>query len=205
MERGLSFAVYKPTPCVMKRVRSRLILGIFLFSAACTKATPDFEVLDEDRVPRPKFAGSYTKSLQTFSDSATYQINGECDPKVRSITGSAVGSVSASAWDINGITVSGINLTCSQDGKFSFELKSLASLGYAPTEGTVYEIQLKSETSGGTSKPSSIKILFTSGAGGTRPVLVTSGGTGAVLPSNGSLSSSVRVSHKINRASRIDQ
>lgn len=167
---------------------------------ACTQATPDFEVLSEDSIPRPKFAGSTTKTLQTFSDSVTFQINGECDPKVRNIIGTAVGTATTFS-NMNSLTVAGLNVTCSTDKKFSFELKSLSALGYTATEGRVYEIQLRSETSGGTSKPSYIRILYTSAAGGIRPTLITSGGTGSTLASHASgISASVRVTNKINRA-----
>lgn len=180
--------------------RVRLILGISLFSVACTKATPDFEAIGGDKIPRPKFAGTYLKSIQTYSDTLTFQINGECDSRVRSITGIAVGSVSASAWSTTSVAVSGINATCAQDGKFTFELKSLSALGFTATEGAVFEIQLRSETAAGSSNPSSIKVLYTSAAGGSRPVLVTSGGTGATLASGGTLTASVRITNKINRS-----
>lgn len=164
---------------------------------ACTKATPDFDVLDEDRVPRPQFSGATTKTLQAYSDALTFQINGECDPKIRNIIGSALGT-STTFSNINALTVSGINVTCATDNKFSFELKSLAALGYTVTEGAIYEIQLRAETSGGVSKPSYIRILYTSAAGGSRPILITSGGTGAALASNGNISASIRVSNKRN-------
>ena len=165
---------------------------------ACTQATTDFEVLNEDSIPRPQFSGATTKSLQTSSDALTFQINGECDPKVRNIIGSAVGTASTFS-NISALTVSGINVTCSTDRKFSFELKSLASLGYTVSEGSVYEIQLRSETSGGTSKPSFIRIRYTSAMGGTRPTLITSGGTGSTLATGSGISASVRVTHKMNR------
>jgi len=177
-----------------------LILGSLVMSMACTKATPDFEVLNEDSVPQPQFSGSTTKTLQTSSDSVTFQINGECDAKVRNITGSAVGTASTFS-NMNSLTAAGLSVTCSMDKKFSFELKSLAALGYTVAEGQVYEIQLRSETSGGTSKPSYIRILYTSAAGGVHPILITSGGTGSTLATDvgSGISASVRVTNKMNR------
>lgn len=97
------------------------------------------------------------------------------------------------------MAVSGISTTCAQDGKFSFELKSLSALGFSVSEGAVFEIQLRAETSAGSSKPSSIKVLYTAGAGGTRPMLITSGGSESALVTGGSLSASVRITNKLNR------
>ncbi len=189
----------------MKRLRDCLILGFLLVTAACTEGTPNFVTLDEDMIPRPKFSGAFVRTLQTYSDALTFQINGECDPKIRRLTGTAVGTSTTFA-NIDALTVSGISVSCSADQKFSFELKSLAALGYTVSEGTVYEIQLRGETSAGSSKPSFIRILYSAASGGVVPTLITAGGTGGHLAIGTSgVSASVRITNKMNQRSVASQ
>ncbi len=160
---------------------------------ACTQGTPDLQVLSDDAIPRPIFSGSTTKSLGTSSDSTTFNIQGECDPKIRALQGSATGT-NSSFTGISSLATSAISLTCATDGKFSFVLKSLADLGYTVSEGQIYEIQLRAETSGGVSKPSFIRITYSTQTGG-RPILITSGTSTAT---GGALSAEIRLSNKQN-------
>lgn len=139
----------------------------------CTKTAPEFEVLDEDRIPRPQFAGNTVLSLSTSNSASTFNIQGECDQKIRAIMGQAIGSA-VSFSGLSALAVSGISVTCAADQKFSFTLKSLADLGFTPQAGETYEVQLRGETSAGISKPSSIKITFT--AAGLRTILAGPGG-----------------------------
>jgi hypothetical protein len=152
--------------------------------------------LNEDAIPRPKFSGSTTKNLATSDSSATFGIQGECDPKIRSILGSATGT-NATFDSLSSLAVSGVTVTCATDGKFSFTLKSLSDLGFTVTEGETYEVQLRAETSGGTSKPSYIRIFYGASAGGQRPILITSG-TNTITDGTNTLKAEIRVGNRQN-------
>ncbi len=182
-------------------MRIALLCLILIVGTGCTEATPQFEDLGEEGIPRPKFSGSYLKQITTGDNLQTFQINGECDKKIRSINGFAVGTTSTFG-SIHSLAVSGVNVTCSTDGKFSFELKSLSDLGYTVTEGSVYEIQIRSETSAGMSKASLIKILYSTTAGGSRPIRISSGGIlgggDGARASGTAFKADIRVSHQLN-------
>lgn len=132
-------------------------------------------MLDEDRIPRPTFAGNTTIDLSTSSASGTFAISGECDQKIRAIMGQAVGTATIFST-LSSLAVSSVSVTCATDQKFSFTLKSLTDLGFTPQAGETYEVQLRGETSAGISKPSSIKITFTNGSNGVQPALASGGG-----------------------------
>ncbi len=149
----------------MRYVSRFLILGLSLFSLACTKATPEFEQLDPNNIPQPKFNGATTTNVSvTSTGNAVGVINGECDPKIKGITARAVNVVNAFS-DLTSIASTSA-VTCSSDGKFTLNLKSLTDLGFSPLvlENT-YEIQLKGMTSAGLSRASSIFIRYTSALG----------------------------------------
>ena len=203
--RYFSFKVQAPKTLVMRIVVCCLSL---IIAVGCTKATPEFETLNEDSIPVPTFNGSKTKNIVTGNAGETFTINGECNAKIRDINGLAVGTASSFAT-LTGLATSAINVTCSTDGKFSFTLKSLTDLGYTPTEGTVYEIQIRGETSAGMSKASAIKILYSTAAGSSRPVRVVSGavvggadGTRAV---GSTFQGDFRVTHQANQLAGATQ
>lgn len=156
----------------MKMRATCLIMGLFL--AGCTKANPTFDLLDAGAIPQPKFNGSIVKLIASNSASDPYAISGQCDPKISSITGLVVGV--QSAFDsLNALSTSGAVIQCSSNGTFSFDLKSLTDLGFTVTENSTYEIQLRAVTSAGTSKPSYIRIAYSTGHGGPR-IQIAGGG-----------------------------
>jgi hypothetical protein len=141
-------------------VQLRILVLILAASVlACSKAKPEFELLDSGLIPQPKFAGSTTKNIEASSDSVAYSITGECDPKIRSISAMAVG-ISTTFGSLDSIAAAPASVDCATSGTFGFQLKSLAALGYTAVEGTAYEIQLKGFTSSGYSNPSYIRILY---------------------------------------------
>lgn len=177
---------------------------------SCTKGQPDIQMISEDAIPRPLFTGNAMnnrtlKPIITDSSTTGFQIDGECDPKIASIQGLAVGSSNSQISSVD-FFASSVSISCSSDGRFSFQLKSLTDLGYTPVEGTVYVIELRGVTSGGISKPSIIRITYTTSMGGHTPTLITSGGTGSGAmintvsndPTNG-FSAQVRISNKQNQ------
>jgi hypothetical protein len=182
-------------------MRIALLCLSLIIASGCTKATPEFETLNEDSIPWPTFNGQKTKNIVTGDAAETFVINGECNSKIRDLTGIAVGTTSSFSA-VDALAVSGISVTCSSDGKFSFTLKSLTDLGYTPTEGTVYEIQLRGSTTAGMSKASSIKILYSTSAGSTRPIRVASGavigGGDTVQASGASFKGEFRIGHQMN-------
>jgi hypothetical protein len=176
---------------------------ILIIASGCTGANPEFDTLNEDGIPRPTFSGAYLKQITTGDPNQTFSINGECNTKVRGINGMAVGTIGTFS-SVSSLATS-INVTCSSDGKFSFTMKSLTDLGYTVAEGTTYEIQLRSETSAGMSKPSSIKIYYSTTAGGTRPIRITSGGiigggesTVGVGTTTGVFKANIRITNQMN-------
>jgi hypothetical protein len=182
-------------------LRACLIIIYLLVGAACTQGTPDLQVLNEDAIPRPKFAGSTIKNMTTSSSSVTFDIQGECDPKIRSILGAATGT-NATFDSLSSLAVSGVTVTCATDGKFSFTLKSLSDLGFSVTEGETYEVQLRAETSGGLSKPSYIRILYGASSNGRRPILITSG-TNTITDGANNLKAEVRIGNRQNATAAI--
>ncbi len=143
-------------------VQSRILILICTISAlGCTKATPEFELLDQNSIPQPKFSGSTVKNITTSTDTATFAITGECDPKIQSLSALAVG-LTTSFDSIDTLTVNPATVACSSAGTFAFELKSLSGIGYTAVLDTTYEVQLRSVTSAGTSNPSTIRILYES-------------------------------------------
>lgn len=178
----------------MRDLKHCLILIGLAFATACTQATPDLTVLDEDAIPRPKFSGDTTKNISTSSSTNTFAIAGECDSKIRSIVGSATGT--NSTFDsLSSLSASTVSVTCSTDNKFSFTLKSLTDLGFTPVDGQTYEIQLRAQTSGGTSKPSYIKITYAQAFNG-RPTLITSGTN--TVTDGANLKAEVRITNRQN-------
>ncbi|MCB9072249.1 MAG: hypothetical protein H6623_01410 [Bdellovibrionaceae bacterium] len=188
-------------PKVSKMNRTKICLILVLFSAlSCSKVNPDFDTIDSDKIPQPLFLGSSVKQIYTASDSITFDINGECDPKISNLKGSATGS-STTISSVRDLSVSDIKMNCTSNKKFSFELKSLAALGYTVSENAVYEIQLVGVTSAGDSKPSKIIITYSSALGGKRNTVVTSGGTGGKFITDGTANgfkAKVRISDKSN-------
>lgn len=159
----------------MKNCLRVLILGQFLFALACTKATPEFELLDQNAIPQPKFNGATVKNLTTSSSALTFAITGECDQKIRSIQAKAV-NATASFAALDSVANSSPTVQCSSNGTFSFTLKSLTGLGFASlTLGNTYEVQLVGMTSAGLSRPSSIYISYSNGTGNPN-LKITAGG-----------------------------
>lgn len=153
-----------------------LILTGCLVLAACTKGQPDFQVINEDRIPQPTFLGATTKSIITASSTTDFLINGECDPKISDLKATAL-NPSVSASSLREMTNSGLTITCPSNGKFQFELKSFSGLGISPTEGMVYEIDVQGITSAGLSRASKIRITYSTLVGGEGHKQITSGST----------------------------
>lgn len=170
-----------------------LILIPFAASISCTKATPTFALLDVNNIPQPMFAGSTSKTIVATKEDTTFAIQGECDPKIRDIMGQALGATGAFG-NMKAIAKSTVTVACASTGKFSFELKSLQSLGYKAQDGETYEIELRADTSAGVSNPSYIRITYNPAQGGYRPVLLTGGSTFGAT--GGTFSADVRVSAK---------
>lgn len=155
-------------------VQLRFLILILAASAlACSKVTPEFEAIDGNLIPQPKFSGATVKNIDSSSDTDTYNITGECDPRIKSISAMAVG-ITTTFGSLDGIAVSPATVACSSSGTFSFQLKSLSALGYTAVEGTTYEIQLKGFTSVGFSNASFIRIRYVSPV--SAPRLMLSGG-----------------------------
>ncbi|NJL25983.1 MAG: hypothetical protein HC902_13000 [Calothrix sp. SM1_5_4] len=174
---------------------------VFLAGAGCTKVDPGFENLGDDNIPRPTFSGQTTLSLESGSETQTYEVSGECDSKIRSLTGAAVGA--ASIFNaVDGLTIAGVDVNCASmgtSGTFKFTLKSLKDLGFNPQEGRTYEIQLRGVTVGGMSKPSVIRIRY-SAANGTRPAPVTVSAGGTRTASGGAYKAEFRVNFMTQEA-----
>lgn len=138
------------------------LAGLALFAVGCSKAKTQFEVLDQNAIPQPLFSGAKTKQLTTSSGSETFTITGECDQKIKSITGSTVG-VMNSFSSIDSISTTTVTVDCKASQTFSFTLKSLNALGFTSlVNGQIYEVRLKGVTSAGDSNPSSIFIRYES-------------------------------------------
>lgn len=163
-------------------MRTRFIRVFFcaglLSALGCTKGVPGFELLDVESIPQPLFDnGSTSKTLQSATGAETPQIDGTCDGKIRAITAQAM-DIDTLPGFLDNVTVSPASVTCSSNGKFSFQLKSLTGLGYALTEGKTYEIQFRSVTSAGASRASTLKIRYSTEAGsGSKRIHLTQGGT----------------------------
>ncbi|MGE0526006.1 MAG: hypothetical protein AB7G93_08875 [Bdellovibrionales bacterium] len=182
-----------------------LILIFSLWALGCTQAETEFELLGGDSLPRPLFSGSTVKNLTTSSDSSTFNINGECDSKIKAITGLATGTT-AMFSTLNALTSSAASITCRTDGKFSFTLKSLVDLGYVAEEGKVYEIQLRGVTSAGLSQPSYIRITYASpNSNAPKRFLITSGGTESGSGAREAVSSSFKAQIRLSNVSDATQ
>jgi hypothetical protein len=143
--------------------------------------------------------------MAAASSTQTFAISGTCDSKIRDISGTAVGTATAFST-LSSMSTGGVTVNCSSTGTFSFTLKSLADLGYTVVSGTTYDIQLRAITSGGTSRPSTIHIVYsTTGGADPHHILITSGGTESSSAERIALSShfkaQIRISGKITNYS----
>lgn len=183
-----------------------LVLGFSILAVACTKATPEFDLLDVNAIPQPKFNGTTVKQISTSSTSSTFLINGECDPKISAISGLAVG-VNSSFSDLNSLATSAATVSCTSSGTFSFEMKSLTGLGFTPVQGQTYEVQLRGQTVAGQSNPSYIRITYTVGNGGPRILIsgggIHGGGSDAHAASGGTYKAVVRVNNYANNTGSL--
>lgn len=179
----------------MKYVGRILILGFFSFGLACTKATPEFEQLDPNSIPQPKFSGATTKTVTVGSSASPVgTINGECDPKIKSIEAMIVGVATGFSGDLTPVASSS-TVSCSSVGTFTLQIKSLSDLGFSPLVlGNTYEIQLKGMTSAGLSRASSIYIQYMSSLGNPN-IRVTGGGIhgGAIRATDGTYQAEIQV------------
>jgi hypothetical protein len=160
--------------------------------------------LDQGVIPMPLFAGSNQLEVLSLTDTQTYAIQGQCDHRIQSLSAAATGA--ANATNLQSMTTGGLNVTCAQDGQFSFTLKSLTDLGFAPQDNGTYTIQLFAVTRAGNSNPSTIRIVY-SKEGGTGPkrILITSGSTQtsrspviARQAASTSFRAEIRVDHQLN-------
>lgn len=164
----------------------------------CTKGAPNFASLGADNIPMPMFSGKTETSLSATSSTETFSISGDCDSKIRDITGKANGTATAFS-SLSAMAVSGVSVDCGTTGRFSFTLKSLLDLGYTPVNGKTYDIQLRAVTSAGTSNPSTIHITYTPGG---VPFRITSGGTTSSslerVASGSVFKAEIRIGHQIS-------
>lgn len=186
-------------------IQSRfLILVLALSAVACSKATPEFDVLDESAIPQPKFSGSTVKNVTVSSSTSTIAISGECDSKIKSIVARAVG-LSSGFSALSDLTATAPTVACSNAGTFSFDLKSLSALGYSGFyDGKTFEIQLKGMTSSGLSRASSIIITYSTGAG-NRDIWIAGGGIhgggdSAFTATSAAIKAEIFVNHLSSRA-----
>jgi hypothetical protein len=163
---------------------------------ACSKGgTPELSVIDSRSIPWPTFNGNNQYNVATRSDKTTFHISGQCDPKITSLVGKAVGP--GSDWD-TAIAVSSFTVRCAIDGTFSFDLKSLSDLGFTAVANGTYDVQLCGVTSAGLSQPSTIHITTLPGR---NPVSVSAGSTGKNKVTDGTptgLSAQLKVSNQTN-------
>jgi hypothetical protein len=160
-----------------------LVLGFGLLSIlGCVKAEPEFETLDESKIPQPLFEGETTKTIAVADMFANITISGQCHPKIREIlirdpNGQSVFSSLASLAVSSSVTCS---TQCQADGKgcFTFELTGLRALNQnmAPVAGQVFQFELKGVTAGGVSKASTLRLTYSPGSGNHR-ILISSGAT----------------------------
>lgn len=173
-----------------------LILGFLSFGLACTKATPEFEQLDPNSIPQPKFNGATAKTVTIGSSASPVgTINGECDPKIKSIQAMIVGVATGFSGDLSPIATSS-TVSCTSAGTFTLQIKSLSDLGFSPLVlGHTYEIQLKGMTSAGLSRASSIYIQYMSSLGNPN-IRVTGGGIhgGALRATDGTYQAEIQLS-----------
>jgi hypothetical protein len=179
-------------------IRQRcLILASCLSLMACSKGgAPELSVIDSRSIPWPTFSGSNQYNIATHSDKTTFHISGQCDPKITSIVGKAVGP--GSAWDMAAIAVSNADIRCAVDGTFSFDLKSLSDLGFTAVANGTYDVQICGVTSAGLSQPSTIRITTLPGR---NPVSVNAGSTGKQMVTDGivgGLSAQLKVGNQTN-------
>src|SRR5437868_5693491 len=107
-----------------------LILILPFFVVGCSKTTPTFELTDEGAIPMPKFSGVTTKNITVSDATVTISVSGECDHKISSIKGMAVGIATAFSA-VSDITASTPTVNCSSNGTFTLVFKSLTDLGFS--------------------------------------------------------------------------
>lgn len=146
-------------------------------------------MLDQNAIPQPTFDGQTEKSLTRQSNIETTVIQGQCDPRIRAIR-VALDGYGAVAGDLARVSVGAPTVTCASNGSFSFTLESLADLVGIATPNQTYRLNLRADTAGGISNPSTLSILYvrdeweqwrlTTGAtesAAAGPRLATTGGT----------------------------
>jgi hypothetical protein len=156
----------------MRFVHVCLIAGFCWTSLACTKAATEFETLDQSSIPQPTFNGNTSRSFTTSNPAQTFSVSGECDTKIAGITASVIGGVSN--VELSSIATA-VSVSCQTSGVFSFTLNSLTALGFTPSVGQTYIVELVADTPSGPSNPSQIRITYSSSL--TSPVLLSSGAT----------------------------
>jgi hypothetical protein len=186
----------------MRIVRLAFVSALSALTLGCTKGSPNFDSLGADNIPQPLFSGATQETLNASSTSQTFSISGDCDSKIRDISGIAVGTPTGFA-SLASMAAGAVTVDCAATGHFSFTLKSLNDLGYTAISGQTYNIQLRAITSGGTSNPSTIHLAFST-AGGSDPkhILLTSGSTastsgGPRLASGTAFKAEIRVTNKV--------
>lgn len=182
----------------MRSIYLGLITLMTALNLGCTKGAPNFASLGADNIPMPMFSGRTETSLTATSSTETFAISGDCDSKIRDITGQANGTATAFS-SLAAMAASGVSVDCGATGHFSFTLKSLLDLGYTPVNGKTYDIQLRAVTSAGTSNPSTIHITY---AAGGVPFTITSGGTASSsverVATGSAFKAEIRIGHQIN-------
>lgn len=178
----------------------RFILGLGILTAlGCVKAEPEFDTLDENKIPQPVFNGETTKIIDVSDPNSNITISGQCHPKIKEILikGPSTSSVFSK---LDTVTVSS-SVTCStqcqSDGKgcFSFELINLKALNgnTVPSAGQVFQVELKGITSGGVSKASVVRITYSPGPGNHAISIVSGGTTFNSNPVGASIKGEIRV------------
>lgn len=192
----------------MSGLRPSVIFFIFVIAVGCVKAQPDFDTLNSEKLPRPLFQGSTSRTIDKYNFNETILITGECSAKITELLIRAPGDPALEFKKLESVVI-GASVSCSTpcqaDGKgcFSFELASLKTLnkGIDPTPGQVFEFEVKGVTDGGVSGASTLRLFYTLGPGNNRILL----SSGAIRSTSAQLKADVRVTHKMLEVGATDQ
>lgn len=165
------------------RIGLNLVLCLGLVTAlGCVKAEPEFDTLDEDKIPQPLFNGETIKTIDTGDSAGNIVVSGQCHPKIKEILikGPSTQSIFSKLSQVTISSSVTCSTQCQADGKgcFTFELINLKALNNntIPSPGQVFQLELKGVTAGGVSKASLVRITYSPGAG-TNRILISSGAT----------------------------
>ena len=136
----------------------RLTLGFALIALiACTNAKPQFSALEG--IPQPLFFGKTNHSINVVDPNLDIAISGSCDARVSSLSFQIQGYQN---WaDASNFASGAVIEDCKGGGTFSFNLKSLNSMGVWNLAQTVrFTLEAKSTYSVGDSAISQLQVEY---------------------------------------------